>query len=44
MYMEKLTKNEEKVCKCKCRHYKRIIAGTYKPEKYVDGYYTELMD
>ena len=44
MYMEKLTKNEEKVCKCKCRHYKRIIANTYKPEMYVDGYYNGLMD
>ena len=31
-------------CKCKCRHYKRIIANTYKPELYVDDYFTSLMD
>jgi hypothetical protein len=44
MYMENITKMEKKNCKCKCRHYKRIIAGTYKPDAYIDGYFSTLID
>lgn len=44
MYIEPIENMRNCECKCKCRHYKRIIAGTYKPEMYVDGYYTDLMD
>ena len=44
MYMESVKNMINCVCRCKCRHYKRIIANTYRPEAYVDGYYTDLME
>ncbi len=43
MFMDPIKKRNCQ-CKCKCRHYKRIIANTYKPDDYVAGYYTDLMD
>ena len=44
MYMETIKNMRNCECKCKCRHYKRIIAGTYRPGDYVDGYYTDIIN